>query len=70
MQTAGTSLRSATTVNFEPLIEGILKCTQEFSVLPTLGTYWYDASRDALFTDQHNHWHDLGREGPPWAHVC
>lgn len=53
MQTAGTSLRSATTVNFEPLIEGILKCTQEFSGLPTLRTYWYDASRDALFTDQH-----------------
>jgi len=53
MQTAGTSLRSATTVNFEPLIEGILKCTQQFSGLPTLRTYWYDASRDALFTDQH-----------------
>lgn len=53
MQTAGTSLRSATNVDFEPLIEGILKCTQEFSGLPTLRTYWYDASRDALFTDQH-----------------
>lgn len=53
MQTAGTSLRSATTVNFEPLIEGIRKCTQEFSGLPTLRTYWYDASKDALFTDQH-----------------
>jgi hypothetical protein len=51
MQTAGTSLRSATTVNFEPLIEGILKCTQESSGLPTLRTYWYDASTDALFTD-------------------
>jgi uncharacterized LabA/DUF88 family protein len=53
MQTAGTSLRSATDVNFEPLIEGILKCTEDFSGLPTLRTYWYDASRDALFTDQH-----------------
>ncbi|MGY3379453.1 uncharacterized LabA/DUF88 family protein [Arthrobacter sp. TE12231] len=53
MQTAGTSLRSATNVNFEPLIQGILKCTEEFSGLPTLRTYWYDASRDALFTDQH-----------------
>ena len=53
MQTAGTSLRSATTVHFEPLINGILKRTQEFSGLPTLRTYWYDASRDALFTDQH-----------------
>lgn len=53
MQTAGTSLRSATTVNFELLIEGIRKCTQEFSGLPTLRTYWYDASKDALFTEQH-----------------
>lgn len=53
MQTAGTSLRSATTVNFEPLIAGIIKRTEEFSGLPTLRTYWYDASRDALFTDQH-----------------
>ena len=53
MQTAGTSLRSATTVNFEPLIEGIRRCTQEFSGLPTLRTYWYDASKDALFTEQH-----------------
>jgi uncharacterized LabA/DUF88 family protein len=53
MQTAGTSLGSATIVNFEPLIEGILKCTHEFSGLPTLRTYWYDASRNALFTDQH-----------------
>lgn len=53
MQTSGTSLRSATDVNFEPLIEGILKRTQEFSGLPTLRTYWYDASRDALFTEQH-----------------
>lgn len=53
MQTAGTSLRSASNVDFEPLIEGILKCTEDFSGLPTLRTYWYDASRDALFTEQH-----------------
>jgi len=53
MQTAGTSLRSATSVDFEPLIEGIIECTQKVSGLPTLRTYWYDASRDALFTDQH-----------------
>jgi uncharacterized LabA/DUF88 family protein len=53
MQTAGTSLRAASTVSFEPLIEGIIKCTEEFSGLRTLRTYWYDASRDALFTEQH-----------------
>jgi hypothetical protein len=38
MQTAGTSLRSATDVNFGPLIEGILKRAEEFSGLPTLRT--------------------------------
>jgi uncharacterized LabA/DUF88 family protein len=53
MQTAGTSLRTASIVDFEPLIEGIVKCTEEFSGLRTLRTYWYDASRDALFTEQH-----------------
>lgn len=52
-QASGTSLRSATDVDFEPLIEGILKRTEDFSGLPTLRTYWYDASRDALFTEQH-----------------
>ncbi|MCI9887581.1 NYN domain-containing protein [Micrococcales bacterium 31B] len=53
MQTAGTSLRSATEVNFEALLEGIVKRTEAFSGLSTLRTYWYDASRDALFTEQH-----------------
>ncbi|GAP61262.1 uncharacterized protein y4oD [Arthrobacter sp. Hiyo1] len=52
-QIAGTSLRSAFRVNFEKLIQGIMKCTEEHSGLDVLRTYWYDASKDALFTDQH-----------------
>ncbi|WP_253190628.1 NYN domain-containing protein [Arthrobacter sp. SRS-W-1-2016] len=52
-QAAGTSLRSAFRVDFEKLIEGIMKCTEEHSGLEVLRTYWYDASKDALFTDQH-----------------
>ncbi|GAA4035429.1 NYN domain-containing protein [Arthrobacter methylotrophus] len=52
-QIAGTSLRSAFRVDFEKLIQGIVKCTEEHSGLDVLRTYWYDASKDALFTDQH-----------------
>jgi uncharacterized LabA/DUF88 family protein len=50
---AGTSLRSAFRVNYEKLIQGILKRTAEHSGLDVLRVYWYDASKDALFTDQH-----------------
>ncbi|WP_345449725.1 NYN domain-containing protein [Arthrobacter gyeryongensis] len=52
-QIAGTSLRSAFRVDFEKLIQGIMKCTEVHSGLDVLRTYWYDASKDALFTDQH-----------------
>ncbi|MBE4719500.1 NYN domain-containing protein [Pseudarthrobacter sp. AB1] len=50
---AGTSLRSAFRVDYEKLIQGILKRTAEHSGLDVLRVYWYDASKDALFTDQH-----------------
>lgn len=50
---AGTSLRSAFRVNYEKLIQGILRRTAEHSGLEVLRVYWYDASKDALFTDQH-----------------
>lgn len=50
---AGTSLRSAFRVNYEKLIEGIAACALDDCSLPNLRTYWYDASRDGLFTDQH-----------------
>jgi hypothetical protein len=49
----GTSLRSAFQVNYEKLIRGILKRTAEHWSLNVLRVYWYDASKDALFTDQH-----------------
>ncbi|PTT58902.1 NYN domain-containing protein, partial [Arthrobacter sp. HMWF013] len=52
-QVAGTSLRSAFSVNYKQLIEGILKRTAEHSGLDVLRVYWYDASKDALFTDEH-----------------
>lgn len=51
--TAGTSLRSAFRVAYEQLAEGIAAVAREDCGLPLLRTYWYDASRDGLFTDQH-----------------
>lgn len=50
---AGTSLRSAFRVDYDKLIQGILARTAEHSGLGVLRVYWYDASKDALFTDQH-----------------
>lgn len=50
---AGTSLRSAFRVDYPKLIQGILKRTAEHSGLDVLRVYWYDASKDALFTDEH-----------------
>jgi uncharacterized LabA/DUF88 family protein len=40
-------------VNYEKLIQGILKRTAEHSGQDVLRVYWYDVSKDALFTDQH-----------------
>ncbi|WP_417233748.1 NYN domain-containing protein [Arthrobacter sp.] len=51
--TAGTSLRSAFRVAYEQLAAGIAEVARRDSGLPLLRTYWYDASRDGLFTDQH-----------------
>lgn len=50
---AGTSLRPAFRVDYEKLIKGILRRTAEHSGLDVLRVYWYDASKDALFTDEH-----------------
>lgn len=50
---AGTSLRSAFRVDYPKLIQGILTRITEHSRLDVLRVYWYDASKDALFTDQH-----------------
>lgn len=50
---SGTTLRASFTVNYESLIEGILRTAKEFSGLENLRIYWYDAAKDAIFTDQH-----------------
>lgn len=50
---SGTTLRAAFTVNYEALIEGILKTAKDYSGLENLRIYWYDAAKDAIFTDQH-----------------
>ncbi|PQZ92220.1 NYN domain protein [Arthrobacter sp. MYb227] len=50
---AGTTLRSAITVNYESLIQGILDTAKENCGLENLRMYWYDAAKDAIFTDQH-----------------
>jgi uncharacterized LabA/DUF88 family protein len=52
-QVAGTSLRSAFRVDYAKLIKGLLARTAEHSGLGLLRVYWYDASKDALFTEQH-----------------
>lgn len=52
-QVAGTSLRSAFTVDYRKLIQGVLNLAAEHSSLEVLRVYWYDAAKDALFTDQH-----------------
>jgi uncharacterized LabA/DUF88 family protein len=52
-QVAGTSLRSAVIVDYKKLIQGVLNLAAEHSGLEVLRVYWYDASKDALFTDQH-----------------
>jgi uncharacterized LabA/DUF88 family protein len=50
---SGTSLRSAFKVNYEKLIQGIMKRAADHCGLDVLRVYWYDASKDALFTDEH-----------------
>lgn len=50
---AGTTLRSAITVNYNSLISGILETAKEHCGLENLRIYWYDAAKDAIFTDQH-----------------
>jgi len=50
---AGTTLRSAITVNYDSLISGILETAREHCGLENLRIYWYDAAKDAIFTDQH-----------------
>lgn len=50
---AGTTLRSAFTTQYESLVRGILQTVKKNTGLNNLRVYWYDASKDGLFTEQH-----------------
>ena len=50
---AGTTLRSAFTTHYESLVRGIVQTVKKNSGQSNLRVYWYDASRDGLFTEQH-----------------
>ncbi|RBP61706.1 uncharacterized LabA/DUF88 family protein [Brevibacterium sanguinis] len=50
---SGTSLRSATLVDTETLIRGVVDTTVEDSGLDALRVYWYDASKDGVFHEAH-----------------
>ncbi len=50
---AGTTLRSSFTTHYESLVRGIKLAVEESTGLSNLRVYWYDASRDGLFTEQH-----------------
>ncbi|TLK48800.1 NYN domain-containing protein [Glutamicibacter sp. V16R2B1] len=50
---AGTTLRSAFTIHYEALIKGIVQTVKKNTGLNNLRVYWYDASKDGLFTEQH-----------------
>lgn len=50
---AGTTLRSAFTTHYEALIRGIVQTVKKNTGLNNLRVYWYDASKDGLFTEQH-----------------
>lgn len=50
---AGTTLRTAFTTHYESLIRGIVQSVKKNSGLSNLRVYWYDASKDGLFTEQH-----------------
>ncbi|MGC0271077.1 NYN domain-containing protein [Glutamicibacter soli] len=50
---AGTTLRSAVTTHYESLVRGIVLNVKKNTGLSNLRVYWYDASKDGLFTEQH-----------------
>lgn len=50
---AGTTLRSAFTIHYESLVRGIVQTVKKNTGLSNLRVYWYDASKDGLFTEQH-----------------
>lgn len=50
---AGTTLRSTFTVHYESLVRGIVETVKQNSGLSNLRVYWYDASREGLFSESH-----------------
>lgn len=50
---ASTSYRDAVKVQYSTLVQGIVNTVRAHSGVPNLRTYWYDASRDGLLTDEH-----------------
>lgn len=50
---AATSYRDAVKVQYSTLVQGITNAARAHSGVPNLRTYWYDASRDGLLTDEH-----------------
>lgn len=50
---AGTTLRSAFTTHYESLVRGIVQTVKRNTGMTNLRVYWYDASKDGLFTEQH-----------------
>ncbi len=49
---ADTTLRGAVKVQYSTLIKGITKSVRFHSGMTNLRTYWYDASKDGLLTDE------------------
>lgn len=52
-RTVGTSLRSAVTVDYRQLIEGLFKACDTLRGLDPLRMYWYDAAKDGLPMNDH-----------------
>ncbi|GAB3621493.1 NYN domain-containing protein [Glutamicibacter sp. PS] len=50
---SGTTLRSTFTTHYSTLINGIVQAVKKNTGLNNLRVYWYDASKDGLFTEQH-----------------
>ncbi|WP_435299972.1 NYN domain-containing protein [Timonella sp. A28] len=50
---AATSLRGAVKVQYSVLLRAIEQAARAHSGLQTLRTYWYDASKDGLLSDEH-----------------
>ncbi len=52
-RTANTNLRAAVTVQYEALVKGIVNTARAHGGQGVLRTYWYDASKDGLYQEDH-----------------